>query len=152
VVSNAVIADAALGAATELLFVVLPLLVVGVVGLHHEETAWKICSSPEWSFGAAILFGQAIVKMIAAASSGATRERASIFGSLAIVFGLVPALLFLSFVLPNEGHVAKTLAVLQTVWCVLGGITYTAFAMFVHIREFEVLRTESLKAERHEHV
>src|SRR3712207_7620614 len=57
------------GAAAEVMFAVLPLLVVAMVLLHKEHST-ALLASPEWSFGAAILFGQSVVKFMTSLARG----------------------------------------------------------------------------------
>jgi len=87
------------GLVAEVAFTILPLVVVLIA---VSQTQWiKLLASPEWSFGAAILFGQSIVRFF----SGLLRGGAAAGGpvaltvSLLIVFGLVPSLLVLTFTL-----------------------------------------------------
>ena len=94
--------DSVVAVASELLFILLPLVVVTLVAFHKQRPAMEVFSSPEWSFGASILFGQAAVKMISVAASGAIPERASVLSVCAIVVGLVPSLTVLTFVLSDE--------------------------------------------------
>jgi hypothetical protein len=47
--------DFALAAIAEMLFIVLPLIVLGLVFLVQGKTWFLLLSSPEWSFGAAVL-------------------------------------------------------------------------------------------------
>jgi len=84
------------GLAAEVVFTILPLLVVLMV-LLHAQRATHFFAAPEWSFGAAILFGQALVKFV----SGLSREGSAATGPVAllvallVVFGLVPSLFVL---------------------------------------------------------
>jgi hypothetical protein len=53
--------------------------------------------SPEWSFGAAILFGQSLMKFVSGLARGgkAAKGPVALVLALLIVFGLVPSLLVL---------------------------------------------------------
>lgn len=51
------------GLAAEVSFAILPLLVVLMV-LTYLQHASTFFASPEWSFGASILFGQTLVKFV----------------------------------------------------------------------------------------
>jgi hypothetical protein len=55
----------------------------------------EVFSSPEWSFGSAVLFGQSLAKLVSGLSkSGRTRPgAATLLTALLIVFGLAPALI-----------------------------------------------------------
>lgn len=88
------------GLAAELTFAILPLLVVLMVVIHQKHSV-HLFASPEWSFGAAILFGQSLVKFI----SGIVRGGGGAIGPIAlvlaivVVFGLVPSLFVLTLTL-----------------------------------------------------
>lgn len=84
------------GLAAEVAFAVLPLLVVLMV-LAHADHSRRIFMSPEWSFGAAILFGQSLMKFVSGLARGgkAAKGPVALVLALLIVFGLVPSLLVL---------------------------------------------------------
>ncbi len=81
------------GLGAEVSFAILPLLVVAIV-LIHQGPLLNLFASPEWSFGAAILLGQALVKFVSGFVQGGRAPRGSftLAVALLIVFGLVPAL------------------------------------------------------------
>jgi succinate dehydrogenase hydrophobic anchor subunit len=92
-------------ATSEVLFVVLPLLVLTLVMVFAGKGARDIIDDPEWSFASSILMGQAIVKYV---SRGVRRAKArsdwiALTVTALIVLGLVPALIVLSWVL-NVQH------------------------------------------------
>jgi len=84
------------GLAAEVAFAVLPLLVVLIV-LAHADHPRKFFMSAEWSFGAAILSGQSLVKFVSGLARGgkAARGPVALVLAVVIVFGLVPSLLVL---------------------------------------------------------
>ncbi len=84
------------GLVAEVTFTVLPLFVVLIV-LFHAEHSYRLFASPEWSFGAAILFGQALVKFMSGLARGgaAATGPVALVITLLIVFGLAPSLLIL---------------------------------------------------------
>lgn len=88
------------GLGAEVLFAVLPLLVVLMV-LVHAEHSTNMFASPEWSFGAAILFGQALMKFVSGLARGGDAEKGPVrlIVALLVVFGLVPSLLVLNMTL-----------------------------------------------------
>jgi len=117
------------GLAAEVAFAVLPLLVVLFVMIDMNRFP-SIFESPEWSFGAAILFGQSLVKFV----SGLARSGAAAIGpvalavSLIVVFGLAPSLLVLTMTLLHSpefsGHPGRWLQVLQVVLFCGGAVSY----------------------------
>jgi hypothetical protein len=119
-----------MGLAAEVAFAVLPLLVVLMV-VGNAGHPNHFFSSPEWSFGAAILFGQSLMKFI----SGIARGGAAAIGPVAfvvallVVFGLVPSLIVLDMTLQAveaKGEPAGWLQVSQVALFVLGALMYMA--------------------------
>jgi len=97
------------GLAAEVAFAVLPLLVVLMVVVYKRQSS-HLFASPEWSFGAAILFGQSLVKFVSGLARGgkAATGPVALLVSLLVVFGLVPSLVVLSMTLLSwEGEEAK---------------------------------------------
>jgi|KBSSwiStaDraftv2_1062776.scaffolds.fasta_scaffold198976_2 hypothetical protein len=121
------------GLFAEVSFTTLPLLIVLIVLLNYEHGE-HIVQSPEWSFGAAILFGQALVKFMTGMAHGgrAAHGPVSLAITLIIVFGLAPSLLVLTLVLIDMEAIprrepAEWLSVLQVVLFLLGAATYLVF-------------------------
>ena len=117
---------AALGA--EVCFAVLPLLVVVMVFIHLEH-GHHMLASPEWSFGAAILFGQALVKFVSSLARGgaAAIGPVALIVALTVVFGLVPSLFVLDWSLQSYEQAIVLRHSLQAAQVVLfcsGAITY----------------------------
>lgn len=84
------------GLAAEIVFTILPLLVVLMV-LLHAHRATHFFGAPEWAFGAAILFGQTLVKFVSGLARGgsAATGPVALLVALLVVFGLVPSLFVL---------------------------------------------------------
>jgi hypothetical protein len=100
------LSSAAVNALPELVFAVLPLVVLALVLAYLRKTGLHILSSPEWAFGSAVLFGQAIVRFVSGLirSGRADNEMVALVVSLLLVLGLVPALIVLALVLhASEG-------------------------------------------------
>jgi hypothetical protein len=116
------------GLVAEVAFAILPLLVVTMV-LLRAERSYKVFAAPEWSFGAAILFGQALTKLMVGLARGgdAAPGPVALTVALVVVFGLAPALFVLNAAL--EMHEAgKSVGVWmqasQVVLFSLGAIVY----------------------------
>lgn len=95
----------AAGIVAELLFVLLPLVVITIIRLVDLETIGAIMRLPDWSFASAVLFGQSIVKLVggvAAQRSPGRWEAISLVVSILVVLGLVPALVVLALTLSLE--------------------------------------------------
>src|SRR5262245_26855876 len=109
------------GPFAEVSFAPLPLLFVLMVLPNYRPGA-HIIWSPEWSFGAAILFGQALVKFMTGMAHGghAAHGPVALAITLIIVLGLAPSLLVLTLVLMDleadpRREPAGWLSVLQVV-------------------------------------
>ncbi|MGZ8160850.1 MAG: hypothetical protein ACXWT4_18895 [Methylobacter sp.] len=48
----------------DLLFIVLPLVVISIVDVSIGRSLFAIIETPELSFGSAVLFGQTIIKVV----------------------------------------------------------------------------------------
>lgn len=83
----------------ELLFCLLPLLVLGLTLVFVDKHIMHLLASPEWSFASAILLGQALVRFVFGTTSNrrARQKVAALIVSAIIVLELVPALAVLSF-------------------------------------------------------
>ncbi|HEX9671446.1 MAG TPA: hypothetical protein VGC93_18410, partial [Thermoanaerobaculia bacterium] len=103
----------------DFLFALLPLLVVTIVLRYAGRPWWRVLASPEWSFGSAVLFGQALMRFVmgVARAGRANLPLVSLTVAALIVFGLVPTLLVLACLLhwhESGGHEPVTwLIVLQ---------------------------------------
>jgi len=89
----------------EFLVVAIPLFVLLFV-LWVQGRSAQILSSPEWSFGAVVLIGQTVIRVVAFAVSTTGRPRwQRIVGTVAflLVLGFVPALLILFLALLAAG-------------------------------------------------
>lgn len=96
------------GLLAEIVFAALPLLVVSAVMAELREPT-RLFASPEWSFAAAILFGQSIVRFMTGFAHGGRAKPGpvALAVSLVIVLGLTPSLMVLSAILRAEaapGH------------------------------------------------
>ena|SRR5438270_4029717 len=118
------------GLAAEVLFTVLPLLLVFGVLFHVHRTG-RLFSYPEWSFGAAILFGQALVKFVSGLIRGGTVAIGPVVLALVliIVLGLAPSLLVLTLTLlslepNNTPGLAIWLQIGQVILFLLAAISY----------------------------
>jgi hypothetical protein len=74
----------------DLLFIVLPLVVISIVDVSVGRSLFAIIESPELSFGSAVLFGQTIIKVVSgfAHTKPSGAEQPVFIIALIIVFGL----------------------------------------------------------------
>jgi len=122
------------GPGPEYLFVALPLVVLTFVFVAIGKQLHAILASPEWAFGAAILFGQSITKLV----SGVARhgvERGDLLAliiALVIVFGLCPSLTVLALVLAKE-EAEWGLIVAQLALFALGSVVFFVLGSADHV-------------------
>ena len=118
----------ALGLFAEVVFAFLPLLVVLMVVFHAQHSS-RLFASPEWSFGSAILFGQALAKFISGLAEGghAATGPVTLMVALVLVFGLAPSLFVLYMTLESweAGSIAALgVQVWQVIFFVAAAIAY----------------------------
>ncbi len=124
-------------AATEVVISVLPIIVVLLV-MSHVGKPLKLFAKPEWAFGAAIFFGQALVKLLAAMIAPHRTVQASkvvLFAACILVLGLAPTLLILVFVIlgaEQSGEVPAIFQMLQVALFVLSAFAYVVVAAVTH--------------------
>jgi hypothetical protein len=116
------------GLAAEVAFAALPLLVVLMVVVHANRSQ-HLFSSPEWSFGAAILFGQSLVKFVSGVARGgeAATGPVALLVALLVVFGLVPSLIVLDMTLQaaeEASEPARWLQLSQVAFFLLAAVMY----------------------------
>jgi len=123
---NMVLANTFALLASEWLFVVLPLVVITIV-MSTKGSFFEIISSPEWSFAAAVLFGQTIVKSVSVAiirgGDNLHWERVIVTVAALIVIGLIPTLTILSLILVSD-PISQGLVIAQIALFVLSVISY----------------------------
>jgi len=115
----------------ELLFCLLPLLVLALSLIYVQKGLVPLLASPEWSFASAILLGQAVVRFVmGAVSNRRARQRvAALIVAVIIVLELVPALAIMSFtIITHERSGAESvpgwLVGLQLVLFVMSLLTF----------------------------
>ncbi len=117
----------------DLLFIVLPLVVISIVDVSVGRSLFAIIESPELSFGSAVLFGQTIIKVVSgfAHTKPTGAEQPVFIIALIIVFGLVPSLVVLALLL-SVIPVPKGLELAQAAIFVLGVIVFGLFGVNGH--------------------
>lgn len=116
-------------ASTEVVISTLPLVVVLLVMLYIDKPA-KLFTKPEWAFGAAIFFGQALVKLLSAMANphkSVQGPKIVLFAACVLVFGLVPTMLTLVFIIhgaEQPGGVPIGYQILQTILFSLSAFVY----------------------------
>ena len=117
----------------DLLFIVLPLVVISIVDVSVGRSLFAIIESPELSFGAAVLFGQTIIKVVSgfAHTKPTGAEQPVFIIALVIVFGLVPSLVVLALLL-SVSPIPYGLQLAQAGIFVLGVIVFGFFGVDGH--------------------
>jgi uncharacterized membrane protein len=117
----------------DLLFIVLPLVVITIVDLSVGRPLFVIIESPELSFGSAVLFGQTIIKVVSgfAHTKPSGAEQPVFIIALIIVFGLVPSLVVLALLL-SVNPIPYGLKLAQVCIFVLGIIAFFFFGVNGH--------------------
>jgi cytochrome bd-type quinol oxidase subunit 2 len=111
-------------ATTELLFVLLPFIVIGIT-LGHRGELRTFFYIPEWSIVSAVIVGQAISKAAYSAMghTNIRKENVNLVIAACIVCLLVPILIVLAIVLISP-NVSTTLAITQAIFFLLSGIVF----------------------------
>ena len=131
----------------DLLFIVLPLVVISIVDVSVGRSLFAIIESPELSFGSAVLFGQTIIKVVSgfAHTKPSGAEQPVFIIALIIVFGLVPSLVVLALLL-SVSPIPYGLQLAQAGIFALGIITFLFFGVTGHALS---LRYGGRQLERH---
>lgn len=125
--------NAVAGVAAELIFALLPLLVIMIVMIYRKQGA-RVMPSAEWSFGSAILCGQALVKFVSglASASRPSWQRVAFAVAALFVFGVVPALIVLVLMVADEDP-PTWLVRLQIIVFVTSMIEFFVFGTIGHL-------------------
>jgi hypothetical protein len=120
--------NAMLGAFSQLLFVILPFIVIAIT-LGHRGQLGSIFFLPEWSIVSAVIVGQTIVKVVSISlgkNVKAEREPIVLMVSILLVCLLVPTLVVLSIVLTSD-KVSISMAASQAVLFLLSAMVFWGF-------------------------
>lgn len=117
----------------DLLFIVLPLVVISIVDMSIGRSFFAIIETPELSFGSAVLFGQAIIKVVSgfAYTKPTGAEQPVFIIALIIVFGLVPSLVVLALLL-SINPIPHGLQLAQACIFALGVMVFFLFGVRGH--------------------
>jgi len=95
---NLAITPAGLEGRAEVLYVLLPLLVLALDRAFRLHGAGELLTDTEFSFAAAVLFGQSVAKYVRGATRAGTNGAQIAYGAVKmIVFGLIPSLYTMSW-------------------------------------------------------
>ena len=109
---------------SELLFVLIPFIVIAAISLYKCEPL-RLFYASEWSFAAVILIGQASIKFVSGFLSRGESlrwERIALIATVLIVL-LVVSVLVLAFVLLAD-PLSSALVIVQIVWFVIALVVF----------------------------
>ena len=131
----------------DLLFIVLPLVVISIVDVSIGRSLFAIIETPELSFGSAVLFGQTIIKVVSgfAYTKPTGAEQPVFIIALIIVFGLVPSLVVLALLL-SVNPIPNGLQLAQAGIFALGVVVFLLFGVKGHAQS---IRYGSRQLDRH---
>jgi hypothetical protein len=134
----------------ELLLTVLPLIVLTIVERAQGKSWWHVLESPEWSFGASVLFGLSILKFVTGETKmpGAETHRTGFRLVVLISLGLTPSLVTLALVL-SMPEVPTGLIQFQLVLFIYGALSFFVYGALSHVRFTYVERKWYLQMREH---
>lgn len=102
---NKVYSNARITLLSEYLFILLPFIVIGMVKLYKSSLG-DFFAAADWSFASAILFGQAIVKIVSAGviNKNSTSPRIVLIVTLLFIIGVTPCLVLIAIILLNDAN------------------------------------------------
>jgi uncharacterized membrane protein len=117
----------------DLLFIVLPLVVISIVDVSVGKSFFALIETPEISFASAVLFGQTIIKVVSgfAHTKPTGAEQPVFIIALIIVFGLVPSLVVMALLL-SINPVPHGLQMAQAIIFALGIVVFFLFGLNGH--------------------
>lgn len=112
--------------AIELLFSVLPLIIIFILHIILKKTLIDIFYSTDISFISVALFGQTIVRFMSGVAKSQTRknwQKIAFISSLLFILGVIPSVIYLIVIYTNIS-VSKIVYFLQFAWFIFAVIFY----------------------------
>lgn len=110
----------------ELLFSILPLLIIFILHIALKKNMREIFTGTDISFVSVALFGQTVIKFMSGIAKSDTKknwQKIAFISSLLFILGIVPAVSFLIIIYTNK-EISKIVYVFQSIWFLLAIITY----------------------------
>lgn len=110
----------------ELLFSILPLLIIFILHIALKKNVREIFTGTDISFVSVVLFGQTVIKFMSGIAKSDTKknwQKIAFISSLLFILGIVPAVSFLIIIYTNK-EISKIVYVFQSIWFLLAIITY----------------------------
>lgn len=123
---------------TEILFIILPLIIVLLYELS-KNNLWIILDKADWSYCTVLFSGQLIIKLVSALlkkhNEAFCWQYVAFWLAIIIVIFLVPAVVFIC--LMQEQNVKLWIKIVQIVWFVLSVFGYFQIAGYAQEKEQE---------------
>ena len=119
-------ANAKLIIAIELLFSILPLIIIFILHILLKKTLKDIFFSTDISFISVALLGQTVIRFMSGVAKSQTKknwQRIAFISSLLFILGIIPSVIYLITIYINAS-VSKVVYFLQFIWFVLAIVSY----------------------------
>lgn len=119
-------ANAKLIIAIELLFSILPLIIIFILHILLKKTLKDIFFSTDISFISVALLGQTVIRFMSGVAKSQTKknwQRIAFISSLLFILGIIPSVIYLITIYINAS-VSKVVYFLQFKWFVLAIVSY----------------------------
>jgi positive regulator of sigma E activity len=121
---------------TELLFAIMPLLILLLISILTSQSLLGIFKRSDISFISVLLFGQTSVRLISGYVKKGNKfgwQRVAFVLTVLFIFGLVPSVIYL-IVVHSEISKAEIVYVLQNIWLLLSVIVYIIFGCIGQVK------------------
>jgi hypothetical protein len=115
--------------ASELLFAVIPLLILLLIAILTPDNLVSIFKRSDISFVSVLLFGQTLVKLISGyvkIGNQSGWQRFAFIITLLFIFGIIPSVIYLIIVHLEISNL-EIVYILQNIWLILSIIVYIIF-------------------------
>lgn len=122
---NNVYSNARITLLSEYLFILLPFIVIGMVKLYKSSMG-DFFAAADWSFASAILFGQAIVKIVSAGviNKSSASPKIVLIVTLLFIMGVSPCLILIAIILLNDANSIYIMAIQVILYIVATSIFF----------------------------
>jgi hypothetical protein len=115
--------------ASEILFAIMPLLILLLIALLTSDNLISVFSRSDISFVSVLLFGQTLVRFISGyvkTGNKSTWQRVAFVITILFVFGILPSVIYL-IIVHLEISKLKIVYILQNIWFISSIIVYIIF-------------------------
>lgn len=110
----------------ELLFSILPLIIIFILHIALGKKIKEIFTSTDISFISVVVFGQTVIRFMSGIAKSETKknwQKIAFISSLLFILGIVPSVSFLIIIYTNK-EISKIVYVFQSIWFLLAIISY----------------------------